>query len=57
MAPELVSRAFELFAQAERSSDRSSGGLGLGLALVKSLVELHHGSASCAWSNTMRGGR
>jgi PAS domain S-box-containing protein len=47
MAPELVSRAFDLFAQAERTSDRSSGGLGLGLALVKSLVNLHHGTVSC----------
>ncbi|MFL6716203.1 MAG: ATP-binding protein, partial [Burkholderiaceae bacterium] len=47
MAPELVSRAFDLFAQAERSSDRSSGGLGLGLALVRSLTELHHGRATC----------
>ncbi|THC44588.1 PAS domain-containing protein [Massilia sp. Mn16-1_5] len=48
MTPELVSRAFDLFAQAERSPDRSSGGLGLGLALVRSLVELHHGTVSCA---------
>jgi len=47
MAPELVTRAFELFSQAERSSDRSLGGLGLGLALVKSLVDLHHGSVTC----------
>jgi CheY-like chemotaxis protein len=47
MTPELVTRAFDLFAQAERSSDRSSGGLGLGLALVKSLVELHHGKVIC----------
>jgi signal transduction histidine kinase len=46
MAPELVSRAFELFAQAKRSSDRAQGGLGLGLALVKSLVELHGGSVA-----------
>lgn len=47
MAPELVARAFDLFTQAERTVDRSSGGLGLGLALVKSLVELHHGTVSC----------
>jgi PAS domain S-box-containing protein len=47
MEPELMARVFDLFAQAERSSDRSLGGLGLGLALVKSLVELHHGTVTC----------
>jgi PAS domain S-box-containing protein len=47
MTGELVSRAFDLFAQAERTSDRSSGGLGLGLALVKSLITLHHGTVTC----------
>ena len=47
MTAELVARAFDLFAQAERTSDRSSGGLGLGLALVKSLLELHHGTVTC----------
>ncbi|QBE66411.1 hybrid sensor histidine kinase/response regulator [Pseudoduganella lutea] len=46
MDPNFTSRAFELFSQAERSSDRASGGLGLGLALVKSLVELHQGTVS-----------
>jgi PAS domain S-box-containing protein len=48
MEPELTARVFDLFAQAERSSDRSLGGLGLGLALVKNLVELHGGSVACS---------
>jgi CheY-like chemotaxis protein/anti-sigma regulatory factor (Ser/Thr protein kinase) len=47
MTPQTVTHAFDLFAQAERSSDRSSGGLGLGLALVKSLVGLHSGDVTC----------
>ncbi|HWT71889.1 MAG TPA: ATP-binding protein [Oxalicibacterium sp.] len=46
MTPELLERAFELFAQAERTSERSQGGLGLGLALVKSLVVAHGGKVS-----------
>ena len=48
MAPDLVAHAFDLFAQAERTSDRSAGGLGLGLALVKSLIELHAGTVQCS---------
>ncbi len=45
--PALARRVFDLFAQAEHTPDRSSGGLGLGLALVKHLVELHGGAVAC----------
>jgi CheY-like chemotaxis protein len=42
--PTLLPHVFDLFVQGTRSSDRALGGLGLGLTLVRNLVEMHHGT-------------
>ena len=44
----LLPRIFDLFTQAERSLDRSQGGLGIGLALVQRLTELHGGTVEAS---------
>jgi signal transduction histidine kinase len=43
---EIMPRLFDLYVQAEISSERTNGGLGLGLALVKNLVEAHKGAVT-----------
>src|SRR4029077_12935570 len=53
--PDILPRVFDMFTQAERSLHRTRGGLGLGLALVKGLVELHGGSVLAASAGPGRG--
>jgi CheY-like chemotaxis protein len=55
--PDLVPRVFDLFVQGERALDREAGGLGLGLTLVKSLVERHGGSVQAFSAGKDRGAR
>jgi signal transduction histidine kinase len=55
IAPELLPHVFDPFAQGEQSRDRSRGGLGLGLALVKGLVALHGGEVTAASDGTGHG--
>jgi signal transduction histidine kinase len=54
---ELMPHLFDLYTQAERSSDSRNSGLGLGLALVKSLVEAHGGSVTASSGGASRGSR
>ena len=55
IAPEKLPHIFDLFVQAERRLDRSQGGLGLGLSLVKSLVEMHGGGVTATSEGLGRG--
>src|SRR5246500_5554090 len=53
--PEVLPHVFDLFVQGNRSLDRSYGGLGIGLTLVRQLVELHGGTVEAHSEGTGRG--
>jgi signal transduction histidine kinase len=55
IAPEIIASVFDLFTQIDRSLDRSQGGLGVGLTLVRQLVELHGGSVAAHSEGPNRG--
>ncbi len=52
---ELLPHVFDLFVQAERAANRSEGGLGIGLSLVKRLVEMHGGTVAAKSEGPGRG--
>jgi len=55
--PDLLSKVFELFTQSTRTLDRSQGGLGIGLTLVRSLVEMHGGEVAAFSDGPGKGSR
>ncbi len=55
ITPEMMDNVFDLFVQGERTLDRSNGGLGIGLTLVKSLVEMHDGRVTARSPGRNRG--
>ncbi|ABS25875.1 ATP-binding protein [Anaeromyxobacter sp. Fw109-5] len=55
LSPELLPRLFDLFVQGPRAPDRHEGGLGLGLAVVKSLVTAHGGTVEAQSAGLGRG--
>ncbi len=57
ISPEMLPRVFDLFAQEDKTLDRAQGGLGIGLTLVRSLVELHGGSVEARSAGKGRGSK
>lgn len=55
LSPELIPQIFDLFVQSDRTLDRAQGGLGVGLAVVKRLVEMHKGEVTARSEGLGRG--
>jgi PAS domain S-box-containing protein len=55
IAPDMLPRIFDLFVQAERRTDRAQGGLGIGLTLVRRLVEMHGGTVQVSSQGLQQG--
>ena len=55
MSPALLPKIFDLFAQGDRTLDRSQGGLGIGLTIVRRLVQMHRGSVEARSQGVGRG--
>jgi len=57
ISADLLPRVFDLFVQSDRSLDRSQGGLGIGLSLVRRLIEMHGGRVNATSDGPGRGAR
>ncbi|HVY06387.1 MAG TPA: MASE1 domain-containing protein [Burkholderiales bacterium] len=55
IAPELLSRIFDLFVQGDRGLDRSEGGLGIGLTIARRIVEMHGGTLAASSNGAGKG--
>jgi len=55
IAPDLLPQIFDLFTQAQRTLDRSQGGLGIGLTVVRKVIEMHGGTTEAHSSGLGRG--
>ena len=55
IAPETLPRLFEMFSRGDRSHRRDQGGLGIGLALARGLVEMHGGTINCTSGGVGKG--
>ncbi len=57
ISAEMLPKVFDLFVQSERALDRSEGGLGIGLSVVKQLIEMHKGVVSASSAGLGQGSR